>query len=138
MNTIKQLSIFLENRLGTLQKVLEALQQQNIEIQAVSVADTSDYGILRLITSDQFKAEQLLKQNGILANVNEVFAIKIDSNTGAFSKAVSCLTEKGIGIKYLYTFSLQNKLVLIVRVDKLEAAETVLTASGLELVKGWE
>ncbi|NLD21251.1 MAG: acetolactate synthase [Bacteroidales bacterium] len=138
MNTIKQLSIFLENRLGTLQKVLEALQQQNIEIQAVSVADTSDYGILRLITSDQFKAEQLLKHNGILANINEVFAIKIDSNTGAFSKAVNCLTEKGIEIKYLYTFSLQNKLVLIVRVDKLEAAEAVLTASGLELVKGWE
>lgn len=138
MKTIKQLSIFLENKQGSLSTILSALGQQNIEIQAASVADTNDYGILRLITSDQTKAAQLLGGLGILVNVNEVLAISIQDDTAAFASAIDVLTGHGVIINYLYTFLKDNKLVLIIRPTDLELAEKVALGQGLELIQGWE
>ena len=122
MKTIKQLSVFLENQKGRLGDILSVLSEEKIQIQAASVADTSDYGILRLITSDQYKAMELLKSKGILANMNEVLAIKISAITSDFADAVKILTEGQVGINYLYTFYQQDKLVLIVRPDDLNLA----------------
>ncbi len=138
MKTIKQLSIFLENKQGSLNRILSILSNQNIEIQAASVADTNDYGILRLITSNQTKAAGLLSAEGILVNVNEVLAISIDDNVAAFAKAVASLTDNGVTINYLYTFSKDGRLVLIIRPADLEMACNVASGQGLELIQGWE
>lgn len=138
MKTIKQLSIFLENRQGSLNRILSILSNQSIEIQAASVADTNDYGILRLITSNQTKAAGLLSAEGILVNVNEVLAVSIDDNVAAFAKAVASLTDNGVTINYLYTFSKDGRLVLIIRPADLEMTCNVAAGQGLELIQGWE
>ena len=124
MKTIKQISIFLENQRGKLSDILTALKDQNIEIQAASVADTTEYGILRLITSDQIKAARLLSSQGHLVNLNEVLAIQVEPDTAAFADAVDALKD--------------GKLVLIIRPASLEIAERVATEKGLTLIQGWE
>lgn len=138
MKTIKQISIFLENQHGKLGDILTALKNENIEIQAASVADTTEFGILRLITSDQTKAARLLSEKGNLVNINEVMAIQVESNTGAFADAIDTLTEGGVTISYLYTFHKDGKLVLIIRPASLEKAEQVAAKAGLTLIQGWE
>lgn len=138
MKTIKQISIFLENQQGKLGDILTALKNDNIEIQAASVADTTEFGILRLITSDQTKAAGLLSAKGHLVSLNEVMAIQVDPTTGAFADAVDALTAGGVSISYLYTFHKDGKLVLIIRPASLEKAEEVAAESGLTLVQGWE
>lgn len=138
MKTIKQLSIFLENRQGSLNRILSALSNQNVELQAASVADTNDYGILRLITSNQTKAAQLLSEAGFLVNQNEVMAVSIDNNIAAFAAAVAKFNDSGVALNYLYTFSKDGKLVLVLRPADLEKAEDVAEKAGLELIQGWE
>ena len=138
MKTIKQISIFLENQRGKLSDIFTALKNQNIEIQAASVADTTEYGILRLITSDQKMASALLAEKGQLVNLNEVLAIQVEPDTAAFADAVDTLTSGGCSISYLYTFHKDGKLVLIIRPASLEIAERVATEKGLTLIQGWE
>lgn len=138
MKTIKQLSIFLENKAGRLVEILDALKAENIEIQAAAVADTNDFGILRLITSNQAKAQELLAAKGILVSMNEIMAISVESDTASFTAAVDKLTKGGVNVSYLYTFQKDGKLVLIIRTDNLEQAEKVCEQSGLELIQGWE
>lgn len=138
MKTIKQISIFLENQRGKLSDILTALKDQNIEIQAASVADTTEYGILRLITSDQKKAAALLAEKGNLVNLNEVLAIEVEPDTASLADAVGILTNGGVSISYLYTFHKDNKLVLIIRPASLEIAERVAKEKGLTLIQGWE
>ena len=138
MKTIKQISIFLENQRGKLSDILKALKDQNIEIQAASVADTTEYGILRLITSNQKKAAELLTAKGHLVNLNEVLAIQVEPDTAAFADAIDLLTAGGCSISYLYTVHKDGKLVLIIRPASLEKAEKVATDSGLTLIQGWE
>lgn len=137
MKTIKQLSIFLENKNGKLGNILDVLKAENIEIQAASVADTTDYGILRLITSEQMKASRLLQSKGILVNVNEVLAIEIDANTSTFASAIDSITKGGVSINYLYTFHKDGKLVLIIRPADIAQAEKVISENGLTLIQGW-
>ena len=139
MKTIKQISIFLENQRGKLSDILTALKNQNIEIQAASVADTSEFGILRLITSDQKKAAKLLSAQGNLVSLNEVLAIQVEPDTASFTDAIDILTAGGCTISYLYTFHKDGKLVLIIRPsNNLEIAERVATEKGLTLIQGWE
>ena len=138
MKTIKQISIFLENQRGKLSDILTALKDQNIEIQAASVADTTEYGILRLITSNQIKAARLLSAQGNLVNLNEVLAIQVEPDTAAFADAIDALTSGGCSISYLYTFHKDGKLVLIIRPANLETTERVATEKGLTLIQGWE
>ena len=138
MKTIKQISIFLENQRGKLSDILTALKDQNIEIQAASVADTTEYGILRLITSNQKKAAELLTAKGHLVNLNEVLAIQVEPDTAAFADAIDALTSGGCSISYLYTFHKDGKLVLIIRPANLEITERVATEKGLTLIQGWE
>lgn len=138
MKTIKQISLFLENRQGKLNSILTALKKEEIEIQAASVADTTDYGILRLITSNQNKAAELLTAQGNLVNINEVIAIEVEPHTDAFADAIDALTDGGCTINYLYTFHKNGKLVLIIRPADLELTERVAIQKGLSLIQGWE
>lgn len=117
MKRINQLSIFLENKSGRLTEILDILGSQDIEIIAASVADTSEYGILRMITSNTKKALEVLKEANVSANISEVIAISCDTNASAFSTELKKLAEENICIEYMYSFSCGGKSTLILRTD---------------------
>jgi len=133
--TINQISIFLENKFGKLSEILSILSKENIRIIAATVADTSDYGILRIITSDQSKAYTLLKEKQVSANLSEVIAIGIDPIIGKFAETVECFTKAGIDVEYMYCFSINHKAMLVLRTKKLEAAFDVIRKNNLNYVQ---
>ncbi|MCR5496895.1 MAG: acetolactate synthase [Paludibacteraceae bacterium] len=129
--TINQISIFLENKFGRLNEILSFLSKENIRVIAATVADTSDYGILRLITSNQIKALQLLKENGVSANLNTVMAISVDSSIDKFAETIQCFTKAGISIEYMYCFSINQKAILVLRTNNIDAAHEVIRRYGM-------
>ena len=132
--TIKQISLFLENKFGRLSELLSILSKADVHIVSATVADTSDYGILRLITSDQQKAYNVLKENGVLVSVNEVVAIGIDPLASDFAKVVDLFTRKGINIEYMYCFNFAAKLVLVMRCSNLDAVREVVRDNNLTFI----
>lgn len=129
--TINQISIFLENKFGRLNEILSFLSKENIRVISATVADTSDYGILRLITSNQIKALQLLKENGVSANLNTVLAISVDSSIDKFAETIQYFTKAGISIEYMYCFSINQKAILVLRTNNIDAAHEVIRRYGL-------
>jgi len=122
---MNQISIFLENKFGRLSEILSILRDENIKVIAATVADTSDYGILRIITTDQQKAFKILTKNGVSANMNEVLAISLDSRIGQLSDAIEKITKSGITIDYMYCFSLNQKSMLVLRSSNMDALNEV-------------
>ncbi|MDR0232567.1 MAG: acetolactate synthase [Dysgonamonadaceae bacterium] len=129
--TINQISIFLENKFGKLNEILSILSKENIRIIAATVADTSDYGILRIITSDQQKAYNLLKEKQVSANLSEVIAIEIDPSIGKFAETIELFTQAGIEIEYMYCFSVNHKAMLVLRTKNLETAFEVIRKNNM-------
>ncbi|MCQ2211001.1 MAG: acetolactate synthase [Paludibacteraceae bacterium] len=129
--TINQISIFLENKFGRLNEILSILSKESIRVITATVADTSDYGILRLITSNQIKALQLLKDNGVSANLNTVLAISIESTMGKFAETIELFTKAGISIEYMYSFSFSGKTILVLRTNNIDAAHDVIRRYNL-------
>ena len=129
--TINQISIFLENKFGKLNEILSILSKENIRIIAATLADTSDYGILRIITSDQQKAYTLLKEKKVSVNLSEVIAIEIEPLIGKFAETVECFTKAGIDIEYMYCFSISHKAMLAFRTKNLEVAFDVIRKNNL-------
>ncbi|HZK27604.1 MAG TPA: ACT domain-containing protein [Thermoclostridium sp.] len=126
---IKQISIFLENKLGRLAKVTRILGENNIDICALSVADTTDFGILRLIVNQPDEAKQALVDSGFTVSINDVIAIEVEDKPGGLAKTLSILDNKGIGIEYMYAFvgnSSANNALVIFRVEQPEKALEVL------------
>ena len=103
--TIQQLSVFLENREGRLDEVLNVLAGNDVNIVALSLADTSDYGMLRMIVSDPNKGRAVLKENGITAMLTEVVALRVPHATGSLSKAMHQIVEGEVNIEYMYAFA---------------------------------
>ena len=132
--SIKQLSIFLENKSGRLTEVLETLGQEKINIAALSIADTSEYGILRLIVSDPVKSLQLLKQKEFSVNLTDVIGIETPTEAGSFAIALKNFSEENISIEYMYAFALHNKGVIIMRTDDRQKAFKVIETKGMKLV----
>lgn len=118
--TVKQLSIFLENKNGTLVHILKILKENNIQIIASTVADTAEYGIFRIICENPDKAYQVIKSSGIQVSLCDVFAITLEDVPGMASDAIESLTSGGINISYLYSFLFEGKGVLIFKVDDIE------------------
>ena len=133
---IKQLSVFLENRHGTLIEVTDLLAKEGIDIRAMSLADTQDFGILRLIVNDPEKAKASLAGIGFAATINEVTAVAIDDNPGALSNVIRVMSENDINIEYMYAFlSTHNGNAYVVfRVADNEAAADILEKNGVILV----
>ena len=126
---IKQISIFLENKLGRLAKVTRILGENNIDICALSVADTTDFGILRLIVDRPDEAKQVLADNGFTVSINDVIAIEVEDKPGGLAKTLSVLDDKGISIEYMYAFvgnSNSNNALVIFRVVQPERALEIL------------
>ena len=132
--TIPQLSIFIENRSGTLIKVLDALKEANIQIIASTIADTAEYGIYRLICSEPMRAYEELKKANVAVALSDVFAIEIDDKPGRAAEAVKVFSEAGISITYMYSFLLRGKGILIFRTDDREKAISVINANNLKSI----
>ena len=124
--TVHQLSVFLENRSGTLVKVLDLLKQEGIQLIASTIADTAEYGICRIICSEPTRAYEVLKEAGVAVSLCEVFALELDDVPGR--------AAEGISIAYLYSFLLGGKGVLIFRTDNAEKAREVIASSGLGVI----
>jgi len=129
--TINQISIFLENKYGTLSEILALLAEDNIRIIAATVADTNEFGIMRMIVSDPQKAYKILKDNNVTANMTDVLAIITDSCAGSFAQTLSYFTKAGLSIEYMYCFSVKEKAVLILRTNNRESAREVIRRQNL-------
>ncbi|MBO8127670.1 MAG: ACT domain-containing protein [Peptococcaceae bacterium] len=132
---VKQISIFLENKSGRLASVCRILADNDINIRALSIADTSDFGILRLIVNQPEKAYQVLKEQGFTVSETDVVAVEIPDAPGGLAQVLEILAQKEINIEYLYAFvskSAGNALVML-KVEDLESAVEVLTQNGIRV-----
>lgn len=132
--TIHQLSIFIENRSGTLIKVLDALKEANIQIVASTIADTAEYGIYRLICSEPLRAYEELKKAGIAVALSDVLALELDDEPGRAADAISTFSKAGISIAYMYTFLLRGKGIMVFRTDNSELARDTILQNNLKYI----
>ena len=133
--TVHQLSVFIENKSGTLVKVLKLLKKENIQLIASTIADTADYGICRIICSEPERAYGVLKEAGVAVSLCEVFAVELDDRPGKAADAIELFAGEGISIAYLYSFLLNGKGVLIFRTDNAEKAAEIIAANDLKLIR---
>ncbi|MDF9831073.1 ACT domain-containing protein [Parabacteroides sp. PF5-6] len=129
--TVHQISIFLENKYGKLNEVLSLLAEADIRIIAATVADTTEFGIMRMIVSDPQRAYTILKENKVSANLTDVLAIVTDSCAGSFANALYQFTKAGLSIEYMYCFSLREKSILILRTNNRESAREVIRRQNM-------
>ena len=133
---ISQISVFVENRPGRLADITAVLAENGIDIRALSIADTSDYGILRLIVNNPDDAVLVLKKEGMTASATQVLGIAIPDEPGGFAKAIRVLADADISVEYAYAFITPNigKAYVIIRVENHEKAAAALTRAGIELI----
>ena len=132
--TIHQLSIFIENRPGTLIKVLNALKDANIQIIASTIADTAEYGILRIVCAEPLRACEELKKAGIAVAISDVFALQLYNKPGCAADVIKLFSEAGISITYIYTFLLAGKGILVFRTDNTELARKTIAENNLTFI----
>ncbi len=132
---IKQLSVFLENKSGRLHEVSTILGRAGINMSAFSVADTSEFGILRLIVSDHEKAFRVLRENAFSVSLTDVVCLNCPNQPGALALALEILAENEVSIEYLYAFSVGDTANVVIKPDHLDKCITVLTQHSMELVK---
>ena len=123
---IKQLSIFLENKRGRFTEVAHILGNAGINMTAFTVAENSDFGILRLIVSDPDKAKAILKENLYAVSVTDVVCLECPNEPGALAKAMNIITQSEIFIEYMYAFSYGDGAIVVIRPDNLEKCVEVL------------
>ncbi len=121
---VKQISVFVENKHGRIMEILSALAEYNVDIKALSVADSTDFGIMRMIVSDDELAKKVLNENGVIVRVNNVIAVAVNDEPGALMKTFAILCESGISVEYMYAFAekLGDSSVIVIRTDNQENA----------------
>ena len=132
-HTIQQLSVFLENREGRLDDVLDVLAQNDVNIGARSLADTSDYGMLRMIVSDPQKGRASLKDAGITAMLTDVVALRVPHATGSLSKAMHQIVEGRVNIEYMYAFANGSDAAAVLKSDDPLKVVDILKGSGFDV-----
>lgn len=130
--TVHQISIFVENKSGTLLTVLELFKNAKIQLIASTISDTVEYGIYRIICSEPLRAYEALKASGISSNLSEVFAITLDNQPGRAADAIRHISEAGVAILYLYSFMLGGKGILVFRTDNPEQTKDVIREKNLK------
>lgn len=128
--TIQQLSVFLENKEGRLDKVLNTLAEGDVNIVALSLADSSDYGMLRMIVSDPEKGRMVLREEGIMAMLTDVVALRCPHATGSLSKAMHEIVAANVNIEYMYAFANGGDAAAVLKSDAPEKVVEVLEAAG--------
>ena len=133
---IKQLTVFVQNKKGTIVAVTDVLAKNNINMRALSIAETEDFGILRLIVNDENTAEKVLTEQGYLIKVVDVIGVKIGDEPGKLTAALDVLDKSDINVEYLYAFMSRTEkhAYVVLRVETNEAAESALTNAGFKLI----
>ena len=137
---IQQLSIFIENKSGRLAEITEALAGANVDIRAISIADTSDFGILRLIVDKPDQAVAALKEKHLTVLLTDVIAVGINDQPGEFAKAMRVLANNQIGVEYMYAFisRAKGKAYVIIRAEEDQKAVEALKAEGFTILTAEE
>lgn len=135
---VEQISIFIENKSGRLAMVSRILSESGINIRALSLADTSDFGILRLIVNDVEKARSVLKECGFTVNKTEVVAVEVPDRPGGLSHILNILDSEQINVEYMYAFGERScgNAVIVFRFDDTDKAIESLTGSGVHILEG--
>lgn len=133
---IKQLTVFVKNSRGALVSITDTLAKNNVNIRALSIAETEDFGILRLIVNDEATAEKTLAEEGYLLKVIDVVGVKIGDEPGKLTAALSVLDKAGINMEYLYAFMARTEkhAYVVLRVEDNAAAEAALETAGFHLI----
>lgn len=135
--SVKQISVFLENKPGTLNAMTEVLSKNNIDIRAFSLAESSDFGIARLIVDDAYEAGNVLKDAGFINSLTPVLAAEIPDRSGGLNKLLQIFTEGRVNVEYMYASlggAKSDKAYMIFRVTDTKAAEAALTGKGVRLL----
>lgn len=135
---VEQISIFIENKSGRLAEITRILGEADINIRALSLADTSDFGILRLIVNDPAKAKLALKGKGFTVNITEVVAVEVPDRPGGLSAILETLDRNDINVEYMYAFVERcgGNAVIIFRFDETEKAITILSENSFNVLMG--
>ena len=132
-NTIQQLSVFMENREGRLDEILKILSEAGVNIVALSLADTSEYGMLRMIVSDPHKGRAALIDEGITAMLTDVVALRVPHATGSLSKAMHQIVEGEVNIEYMYAFANGSDAAAVLKSDDPARVIDILKGSGFDV-----
>lgn len=137
---IKQLSIFLENRKGRMRKALDVLEKGGVNIRALSIADTSDFGILRLIVPDPEGTKKLLEENNFLVKIGEVIAVRMEDEPGSLGKILGILDDNDINLEYLYAFveEKENRAIVLLHPENVDAGIKALQDGNAEVISAEE
>lgn len=127
---VKQISVFLENKSGALESVLNILKHSGIQLIASTIADTAEYGIFRIICDKPREAFDALKQGGTAVSLCDVYAIDLDDTPGSAADVINAFAGNGVSISYLYSFLLKGRGVLIFKTDNPAKADEVIRANG--------
>ena len=133
---IKQLTVFIENKKGTVVSVTDILSKNNINLRALSIAETQDFGMLRLIVNDEESAEKVLADGGYLTKTIDVVGVKIGDEPGKLTAALDVLDKADINVEYLYAFMARTEkhAYVVLRVENNDVAEAALTAAGFKMI----
>ena len=134
--SIRQISVFVENKQGSLVKITDVLSKENIDLRAMSIADTQDFGILRLIVSDTDRAVEILKRENCIVTVTEVIGARLRNEPGALATVVRVISEGGINMEYMYAFNgaTPHHAYVVLRVDDNEKVKEMLLANGIKTI----
>ena len=129
---IKQLSVFVENKDGRLAEITTIIANAGIDIRALSIADTTDFGILRLVVDKPYEAEAALKNVGLTVSLTDVIAVGIPDRPGGFAETMCSIADKDVGVEYMYAYvgKTTGKAFMIIQAEELEAAEEILRRNG--------
>ena len=137
---VKQIAVFLENKSGRMAEITSVLAQNGINIRAMSLADTADFGILRIIVNDTDNAKQILKDNGFTVGMTEVLIIEVVDKPGGLASVLQTIKENDLNIEYMYAFTQKSGEtgLIIFRFDEIDKAITALGKSGVRILSGEE
>jgi hypothetical protein len=135
---VQQIAVFLENKSGRLAEITATLADNDINIRALSVADTADFGILRLIVNDVEKAKGVLKANGFTVGITNVIAVEVDDRSGGLARVLKSIEKADLNVEYMYAFvnKTGQNAVLIFRFDEMDKAIAALLQDGFTLLSG--
>ncbi len=137
---IKQLSIFLQNRMGSLAKLLEVLTVANVNIRAMCMADTSEFGIIRLVVDDPIKGKEALEENNFLVKITDIIGVEMNDSPGGLTTVLDVIKDNLIDLEYLYAFSHDKveKAILLLHADDIDNLISVLTKNNIPIVSADE
>lgn len=133
---IKQISIFIPNKKGSLSQLTDILIAHNIDIRAIAVFDTAEFGILRIVVDDPDRAVEVLNKEGVVAKVSKVIAVEPEDKPGSLNEIFTILKDADVNIDYIYSFIMRKKEMpyIVLKVDEQEKAVDVLTTAGINVI----